>query len=89
MKKIIETDYSGLDRPEILMNLFHPRSEWNQAGDQNGGEDAKNTLCPQKKSCRAAGLQNNLKDLVHSFYPALQQVETRPVRLQDGRFPSA
>ena len=39
MKKIIETDYSGLDHPEILMNLFHPRSEWNQAGDQNGGVD--------------------------------------------------
>jgi len=39
MKKIIETDYSGLDRPEILMNLFHPRPEWKQTGDQNAGED--------------------------------------------------
>ncbi|MCD6294294.1 MAG: alpha/beta hydrolase [Deltaproteobacteria bacterium] len=39
MKKIIETDYSGLDRPEILMNLFHPRSEWKQTGGGNGGED--------------------------------------------------
>ena len=39
MKKIIETDYSGLDRPEILMNLFHPRPEEEQTGDGNGGED--------------------------------------------------
>ena len=39
MKKDIDTDYSGLDHPEILMHLFHPRQEWNNAGDQNGGED--------------------------------------------------
>ncbi len=39
MKKNIETDYSGLDHPEILMHLFHPRQGWNNAGDQNGGED--------------------------------------------------
>ena len=39
MKKIIETDYSGLDRPEILMNLFHPRPEEEQTGDGTGGED--------------------------------------------------
>lgn len=39
MKKMVETDYSGLDRPEILMNLFHPRREWKDTGDPNGGED--------------------------------------------------
>ena len=36
MKK---TDYSSLDHPEILMNLFHPRREWNPVQNQNGGED--------------------------------------------------
>jgi len=26
--KIDPTDYSILDRPEVLMYLFHPRPEW-------------------------------------------------------------
>lgn len=39
MKKKIETDYSSLDRPEILMNLFHPRPEWKRTRDENGGKD--------------------------------------------------
>ncbi len=28
MMDISKIDYSNLDRPEILMNLFHPRAEW-------------------------------------------------------------
>ncbi len=30
MGKAIKTDYSPLDRPEILMTLFHPRRDWEE-----------------------------------------------------------
>ncbi len=33
------TDYSRLDRPEILMYLFHPRPEWGEARSQEGATD--------------------------------------------------
>ena len=36
---ISKIDYSGLDRPEILTFLFHPRPEWGEAGSDNRGED--------------------------------------------------
>ncbi len=39
MKKAIRTDYTPLDRPEILMNLFHPRPDFQQSGEQSPEED--------------------------------------------------
>ena len=39
MVNISKIDYSGLDRPEILTFLFHPRPEWGDAGSDNRGED--------------------------------------------------
>lgn len=36
-------DYSTLDRPEVLMNLFHPRPEW---GDSKGRTPATDMLIP-------------------------------------------
>jgi alpha-beta hydrolase superfamily lysophospholipase len=39
MKEKIQADYSPLDRPEILINLFHPRPDRQRRGEQNGGED--------------------------------------------------
>jgi len=32
-------DYSLLDRPEILMFLFHPRPEWGSPGTTSSAED--------------------------------------------------
>ncbi len=37
MIDISKIDYSHLDRPEILMSLFHPRPEWDNSGGK--GED--------------------------------------------------
>ncbi len=34
-----EFDYSNLDRPEILMALFHPRREWRPKGAPAPGEE--------------------------------------------------
>ncbi len=34
-----EIDYSKLDRPEILMALFHPRKEWRPKGAPASGEE--------------------------------------------------
>ncbi len=32
MVDMVENDYSALDRPSILMRLFHPRKEWREPG---------------------------------------------------------
>ncbi len=40
-------DYSPLDRPEILMNLFHPRPEGRRPHEQN---DEKDILIPVEKN---------------------------------------
>jgi fermentation-respiration switch protein FrsA (DUF1100 family) len=39
MIDITKIDYSALDRPEILMFLFHPRPEWGAPGSTEGAED--------------------------------------------------
>ena len=39
MIDISTIDYSVLDRPEILMFLFHPRPEWGDTGTESRGED--------------------------------------------------
>jgi fermentation-respiration switch protein FrsA (DUF1100 family) len=39
MIDISTIDYSNLDRPEILMFLFHPRPEWGDPGTEGRGED--------------------------------------------------
>ena len=39
MIDITRIDYSPLDRPEILMFLFHPRPEWGSPGSAEGAED--------------------------------------------------
>ncbi len=39
MIDIAEIDYSVLDRPEILMSLFHPRPEWGKSGTDNSAQD--------------------------------------------------
>jgi fermentation-respiration switch protein FrsA (DUF1100 family) len=39
MIDISTIDYSVLDRPEILMFLFHPRPGWGASGAGSGGED--------------------------------------------------
>jgi pimeloyl-ACP methyl ester carboxylesterase len=33
------TDFSTLDRPEVLMSLFHPRPEWGASRDQTSAKD--------------------------------------------------
>jgi len=38
-----QIDYSLLDRPEILMSLFHPRPEW---GESEIYKDAADILIP-------------------------------------------
>ena len=35
------TDYSRLDRPEILMFLFHPRPEWGEPRPVEGAVDVE------------------------------------------------
>ncbi|MBU0735068.1 MAG: alpha/beta hydrolase [Proteobacteria bacterium] len=52
---IIDTsqiDYSALDRPEILMLLFHPRPEWEGAGT---GGNAREVLIPVEKDVVIGG----------------------------------
>lgn len=39
MVNISKIDYSGLDRPDILTFLFHPRPEWGDPGSGDRGED--------------------------------------------------
>ncbi|MBW1702037.1 MAG: alpha/beta hydrolase [Deltaproteobacteria bacterium] len=39
MIDISEIDYSVLDRPEILMSLFHPRPEWGEPGTNVAAQD--------------------------------------------------
>lgn len=39
MIDITKIDYSPLDRPEILMFLFHPRPEWGSPGSAEGAEE--------------------------------------------------
>ena len=39
MIDIRKIDYSRLDRPEILMFLFHPRPEWGSPRSVEGAED--------------------------------------------------
>ena len=33
------TEYSTLDRPEVLMVLFHPRPEWGESRDRSPATD--------------------------------------------------
>ncbi len=46
MMDISKIDYSDLDRPEILMFLFHPRPEW---GEPGSGSNARDLLVPVEK----------------------------------------
>ncbi len=46
MIDISQIDYGKLDRPEILMYLFHPRPEW---GDSRQGEHIEDALIPVEK----------------------------------------
>ncbi|MBW2616774.1 MAG: alpha/beta hydrolase [Deltaproteobacteria bacterium] len=39
MIDISQIDFSALDRPEILMFLFHPRPEWGEPGSTGTAED--------------------------------------------------
>ena len=39
MIDISKIDYSALDRPEILMFLFHPRPEWGGSGPKGAAQD--------------------------------------------------
>jgi len=39
VKNEAPTDYASLDRPEILMNLFHPRRDWQPSGAEPDGKD--------------------------------------------------
>ena len=39
MIDISQIDYSALDRPEILMFLFHPRPEWGAPGSRKTAQD--------------------------------------------------
>ncbi len=39
MIDIARIDYSALDRPEILMFLFHPRPEWGGSGTRGSAQD--------------------------------------------------
>lgn len=34
-------DYSFLDRPEVLMSLFHPRPEWGRSRSEGAGRDVR------------------------------------------------
>lgn len=43
MKDISKIDYSPLDRPEVLMFLFHPRPEW---GGRDAGSASQDVLIP-------------------------------------------
>ena len=43
MIDISKIDYSLLDRPDILMYLFHPRPEWDRS---QSGIDAEDILIP-------------------------------------------
>jgi len=43
MKDISKIDYSPLDRPEVLMFLFHPRPEW---GGRDAGSSFQDVLVP-------------------------------------------
>ena len=45
-------DYSALDRPEILMYLFHPRPEW---GTPRSEEDAVDVLIPVEEDVVVGG----------------------------------
>ena len=46
MIDIMQIDYSALDRPEILMFLFHPRPEW---GEPISGGNAEELMVPVGK----------------------------------------
>ena len=52
MTDISKTDYSALDRPEILMFLFHPRPEWETSGINSPGQDV---LIPVEKDIVVGG----------------------------------
>lgn len=52
MIDISKIDYSALDRPEILMSLFHPRPEW---GDPSPNSAARDVLIPVEKDVVLGG----------------------------------
>ena len=52
MKKKINTDYSSLDLPEVLMNLFHPRRDWQGNGEN---ADKRDFLIPVDKDIVVGG----------------------------------
>jgi len=52
MTDISKTDYSALDRPEILMFLFHPRPERETSGINSPGQDV---LIPVEKDIVVGG----------------------------------
>lgn len=52
MIDISQIDYSALDRPEILMFLFHPRPEW---GEPHSKGNAHDVLIPVEKDVVVGG----------------------------------
>lgn len=52
MTDISKIDYSALDRPEILMILFHPRPEWETSGIERPGQEV---LIPVEKDIVVGG----------------------------------
>lgn len=52
MIDISKIDYSALDRPEILMSLFHPRPEWGDPGPRGAARDV---LIPVEKDVVIGG----------------------------------
>ena len=52
MIDITQIDYSALDRPEILMFLFHPRPEWGAPGSRKTAQDV---LVPVEKDVVVGG----------------------------------
>ena len=49
MIDISHVDYSDLDRPEVLMFLFHPRAEWEGSGACDAAEDVLIPVEEEKK----------------------------------------
>ena len=52
MKKKINKDYTSLDRPEVLMNLFHPRRDWHGSSET---VDKRDFLIPVDKEIVVGG----------------------------------
>ncbi len=60
MTYISKTDYSSLDRPEICMFLFHPRSEW---GTPFSSESYQEVLIPVENKKAEIGGRFHMTDI--------------------------